>query len=109
MTETEEPNEEEKNEGPLGSSHEKVRKEAEELMRGMLSDEAKQHMIKAGSELLLGLEAMIPESRISEKTRTHYTKMRKEFLLMAKSIIDSRLEIIEGEKASEGLKKIEVE
>lgn len=88
---------------------EAIRKEAEEMMKGVFSEEVRKHMIKAGSELLLALEAMMPESRLPAETKHHYHQMRREFLLMAKSIIDSRLDVAEGKKAGQGLKKIEVD
>lgn len=88
---------------------EAIRKEAEEVIKGVFSDEVRLHMIKAGSEFLLALEAMMPESRLPAETKRHYHQMRKEFLLMAKSIIDSRLDVTEGKEAGQGLKKIEVD
>jgi len=109
MTQAEEPEVEVEEEAPSGPRHDMIKKEAEEMMKGMFSEEVKQHMIKAGSEFLLGIEAMMPSSRLSEETRGHYSKMRKEFLLLAKSIIDSRLELCEGKEASKGFKKIELE
>ena len=96
-------------EGSSESRTEAIRREAEEMMKGVFSDEVRRHMIKAGSEFLLALEAMMPESRLTEETKRHYQQMRKEFLLMAKSIIDSRLEIAGGKEAGQGLKKIEVD
>ncbi|HUV25507.1 MAG TPA: hypothetical protein VMW26_08775 [Methanomassiliicoccales archaeon] len=111
MTEVEESKEkvEEEGEAPDFSRKDAMRKEAEEMMKVVFSDEARQHLIKAGSELLLALEIMMPKSRFTEDTKRHYQTMRREFLLTAKSIIDSRLEVVKGKEAGKGLKKIELD
>jgi hypothetical protein len=111
MTEAEESREkvEEEGEAPNLSRKDAMRKEAEEMMKVVFSEEAREHLIKAGSELLLALEVMMPQSRFTEDTKRHYQTMRREFLLTAKSIIDSRLEGVEGKKAGHGLKKIELD
>jgi hypothetical protein len=111
MTEVEESEEkvEEEGEDPDSSRRDAMRKEAEEMMKGVFSEEAKQHLIKAGSELLLAFEIMMPKSRFSEDTKRHYHQMRREILLTAKSLIDSRLEVVEGKEAGQGLKKIELD
>ncbi|NYT12245.1 MAG: hypothetical protein GKC03_06825 [Methanomassiliicoccales archaeon] len=100
---------EKEEEAPEFSRKDAMRKEAEEMMKVVFSEEARQHLIKAGSELLLAFEVMMPKSRFPEDTKRHYQQMRREFLLTAKSIIDSRLEVVEGKEASQGLKKIEID
>ncbi|MFP4545574.1 MAG: hypothetical protein ACLFPN_01835 [Methanomassiliicoccales archaeon] len=89
---------------------EKARGEAEELLRGVVSEEAREHLFKAGSEMLLAMDSVVPHSKVPVDVRRHYLRMKKEFLLMAKSLIDSNLDALEekGER-SERLKKIELD
>lgn len=88
-----------------------LKEEAEELVRGLFSDEVKQHIINAGSELLLALDAMIPRSLIPEEARIHHRRMKKEFLLMVKSMIDAKLSLMEDSESrrEKGLKKIDLD
>lgn len=111
MTEVEESKEKVEEEGEASdfSRKDAMRKEAEEMMKGVFSEEARQHLIKAGSELLLAFEVMMPKSRFSDDAKRHYHQMRRECLLTAKNIIDSRLEVVEGKEAGQGLKKIELD
>lgn len=76
----------------------------------LLSKETTEHVMKAGTELFLALDSIIPESRMPSDARKHYLAAKREFLLMMKSVIDANLEAVDtlqGKESSE-LKKIEV-
>lgn len=74
----------------------------------MFSRETQKHLVKAGSEFLLALDSMLPHSVLPPETRQHMRAMRREFLLMARSIIDSKLESVDEQGARE-LEKIDLE
>ncbi len=76
----------------------------------LLSKETTEHVMKAGTELFLALDSIIPESRMPADARRHYLAAKREFLLMMKSVIDANLEAVDNlqGKESSGLKKIEV-
>jgi len=76
----------------------------------LLSKETTEHVMKAGTELFLALDSIIPESRMPADARKHYLAAKREFLLMMKSVIDANLEAVDNlqGKESSGLKKIEV-
>lgn len=80
------------------------------MREALLSKETTEHVMKAGTELFLALDSVIPESRIPADARKHYLAAKKEFLLMMKSVIDANLQTVEDlEKTdSSKLKKIEV-
>lgn len=82
----------------------------EGFRESIISEEARSHLVKAGAEMLLALDAMIPESRIPKEARRHYLAAKKEFLLMLKSIIDANLQTIETvQKGERTVKKIDLE
>jgi len=115
MEDEERPEKEEAEEESPGSSYlgraERMREEVEEMVKGIFSDEVKKHMIQAGSELLLAIDAAIPYSKIPKESRQHYLQMKKDLLLMAKSLIDAKLGAIEeaGSKGRTGLRKIDID
>ena len=88
---------------------ERVRKEAEDFIKGVFSDEVKLHMIAAGSELLLALDAMIPRTHFTEESRRHYHTVKREILLTVKSVVDTNLGTMDDKKHSHRLRKIELE
>ncbi|MDD1768081.1 MAG: hypothetical protein LUQ27_05915 [Methanomassiliicoccales archaeon] len=88
-----------------------MKEEAKRMKEALLSKETTEHIMKAGTELLLALDSVIPESRIPAEARKHYLAAKKEFLLMMKSVIDANLQAVEDlEKTdSSKLKKIDVQ
>jgi len=97
--------------GPHRDEILQLKEEAEDLVKGLFSDEVKQHMINAGSEILLALDAMVPRSLIPEEARMHYHRMKRESLLMVKSLIDAKLSLLEDRdsKKEKGLRKIDLD
>lgn len=75
---------------------EKIRDETEALVHSMFSKETQEHLIKAGSEFLLALDSMLPQSVLPPEAKQHMRAMKREFLLMARSMIDRKLESVEG-------------
>jgi hypothetical protein len=88
-----------------------MKEEAKRMKEALLSKETTEHVMKAGTELLLALDSVIPDSRIPAEARKHYLAAKKEFLLMMKSVIDANLQAVNDiEKTdSSKLKKIDVE
>ncbi|MBM4237150.1 MAG: hypothetical protein FJ151_01540 [Euryarchaeota archaeon] len=89
---------------------EKVKEEAKRVREALLSKETQDHLMRAGTEFLLALDSVIPQSRIPAEARKHYLEAKKEFLLMMKAIIDANLQMVEGVgKEEKPLKKIDVQ
>ena len=87
-----------------------TKQDVKRMKEALLSKETTEHIMKAGTELLLALDSVIPESKIPVEARRHYLAAKREFLLMMKSIIDANLRAVDDLQKSEssGLKKIEV-
>lgn len=97
-----------KDESHLEERADKIRKETEALVRRALSPETRDHLVKAGSELALAFDAIFPHSRFPPEAKQHMKAMRREFLLMMRSIIDKKLESFE-EQSSKELEKIDLD
>ena len=89
---------------------ERIKEEAKRMKDALLSKETTEHVMKAGTELFLALDSIIPESRMPADARKHYLAAKREILLMMKSVIDANLEAVDTlqGKESSDLKKIEV-
>ena len=89
----------------------RIKEEAKRMKDALLSKETTEHVMKAGTELFLALDSVIPESRIPADARKHYLAAKKEFLLMMKSVIDANLEALDNLEKSDSskLKKIDVQ
>ena len=89
----------------------RIKEEAKRMKDALLSKETTEHVMKAGIELFLALDSVIPESRIPADARKHYLAAKKEFLLMMKSVIDANLEALDNLEKSDSskLKKIDVQ
>lgn len=75
-----------------------------------LPKETQMHLFRAGTEMALALDTLLPKSRIPEEVKEHAMAARKEVLLMIRAMIDANLEGKEKcAPSSAGLKKIEVE
>jgi hypothetical protein len=78
----------------------------------MLSKDTQMHLFKAGSELAMALDTMLPKSKMPEEAKEHAKAAKKEMLLMMRALIDAKLERCDEEESkgpSGGLKKISVE
>ncbi|MDH7509340.1 MAG: hypothetical protein QHH00_08115 [Methanomassiliicoccales archaeon] len=80
------------------------------VSESIFSREASEHLVRAGTEILLALDSMIPESKFPPEARRHYLAAKREFLLMVKSIIDANLQVIDSiQKRERSIKKIDVQ
>jgi hypothetical protein len=78
----------------------------------MLSKDTQMHLFKAGTELAMALDTMLPKGKMPEEAKEHAKAAKKEMLLMMRALIDAKLEGCEKEtskSSSDGLKKIDVE
>jgi hypothetical protein len=89
----------------------RIKEEAKRMKEALLSKETTEHIMKAGTELFLALDSVIPESRIPVDARKHYLAAKKEFLLMMKSVIDANLEAVEKQEKTDSskMKRIDVQ
>ncbi|MCQ5375884.1 MAG: hypothetical protein NO474_04735 [Methanomassiliicoccales archaeon] len=80
------------------------------ISESIFSKEVHNHLVRAGTEILLALDSMIPESKFPPEARRHYLAAKREFLLMIKSVIDANLEVIDNiQKRERSIKKIDVQ
>ncbi len=86
----------------------RIKEETEEFVRRALSPETRDHLARAGSELVMAFDAMCPRSRFPPEAKQHMKVMWREFLLMTRSLIDKKLEDIEEGPPGE-LEKIDLE
>ena len=79
-------------------------------LKDMMSKETQMHIFRGISELALAMDGMIPRSQMPEEAKRHAKAIKREMLLMLRSMIDAKLndETSEVEQEPE-LKKIEVE
>ncbi len=54
----------------------------------------KQHLVRAGTEMVLALDSMIPRDRIPDDVKEHYIAAKRETILLIKSILDAQLEMV---------------
>jgi hypothetical protein len=80
------------------------------ISESIFSREARDHLVRAGTEILLALDSMIPASKFPPEARRHYLAAKREFLLMIKSVIDANLQVIDNiQKRERSIKKIDVQ
>jgi len=76
----------------------------------MMSKETQMHIFRGISELALAMDSMIPRSQMPEEAKRHAKAIKREMLLMLRSMIDAKLNDATSEAEQEPkLKKIEVE
>jgi hypothetical protein len=79
-------------------------------LKDMMSKETQMHIFRGISELALAMDSMIPRSQMPEEAKRHAKAIKREMLLMLRSMIDSKLNEETSEVEQEHkLKKIEVE
>jgi hypothetical protein len=69
------------------------------------------HLIRAGTEFLAAMDAMMPHSRMPPDAQEHLNNIHKETLLLFRSFVDARLKEINRKKEPPAptLRKIEVD
>jgi len=79
-------------------------------LKDMISKETQMHIFRGISELALAMDSMIPRSQMPEEAKRHAKAIKREMLLMLRSMIDAKLNDATSEVVQESkLKKIEVE
>ena len=79
-------------------------------LKDMMSKETQMHLFKGITEMALAMESMIPRSQMPEEAKRHARAIKREMLLMLRSMIDAKLNDATDEVEPElKLKKIEVE
>jgi hypothetical protein len=79
-------------------------------LKDMISKETQMHLFKGITEMALAMESMIPRSQMPEEAKRHARAIKREMLLMLRSMIDAKLNDATSEAEPEPkLKKIEVE
>lgn len=73
-----------------------VRAEAERLGEMVLSAEARDHLVRAGTEMILAVDAMVPKGLVPPDVREHYQAAKRETILLMKALLDAQLEVIKG-------------
>lgn len=96
----------------------KIRQDAEKMSEALFSKEARDHLVRAGTELVLAIDAMVPRSVIPPEVKEHYLGAKREAILLMKAIMDAQLGMVDdlskpvekpkGE-VEPGLRKIELE
>jgi hypothetical protein len=79
-------------------------------LKDRMSKETQMHLFKGITEMALAMESMIPRSQMPEEAKRHARAIKREMLLMLRSMIDAKLNDATSEDEKEPkLKKIEVE
>jgi hypothetical protein len=76
-----------------------------------MSKETQMHLFKALSEFAIAADGMLPKTMMPEEAKKHALAAKKEMLLMARALIDAKIECAEKDRTTETpkLKKIKVE
>ncbi len=78
----------------------------------MLTKEAKEHLVRAATELILAVDSMVPRDKIPPDVREHYQAVKRESALLVRSVIDSQIRAMDESKekeCKEGLRKIDLD
>ncbi|KQM12710.1 hypothetical protein AOA80_00690 [Methanomassiliicoccales archaeon RumEn M1] len=96
----------------------KIKADAEKMAEAMFSKEARDHLVRAGTELVLAIDAMMPRDLVPPEVREHYLGAKRETLLLIRSILDAQLGMVEDlgkpvekreDEVEPGLRKIDLE
>ena len=96
----------------------KIKADAERMSSAMFSKEARDHLVRAGTELVLAIDAMLPRDLLPPDVREHYLAAKRETILLMRSILDAQLGMVEDlskpvekheDEVEPGLRKIELD
>ncbi len=96
----------------------KIKADAEKMSEAMFSKEARDHLVRAGTELVLAIDAMLPRDLIPPDVREHYLAAKRETFLLMRAILDAQLGLVEDlerpvekheDEVEPGLRKIELD
>lgn len=96
-----------------GRGH-RLKEEAERITEAILPKPAREHLVRAGSEMLLALDYMIPRDKIPDDVKQHLIAAKRETLMIWKCLLDAQLNVIKEmerkpQEEETGLRKIELE
>ena len=82
----------------------------EDLFGKVIDEETARHLIRAGLELVQAMDKAMPRSKFPPEVKKHYKNGKREFLLMARAMIDHEIERVDKKKAPREprLRKIEL-
>jgi hypothetical protein len=92
----------------------RIRCDAEKMSEAVFSRETRDHLVKAGTELLLAFDSMIPRDKIPEDVKQHYLAAKRETMLLVKTLLDAQIGMVRDleEKTpppETGLRKIQLD
>ena len=96
----------------------KIRADAERMSEAMFGKEARDHLVRAGTEMVLALDAMVPRDIVPAEVKEHYLGAKREAILLMKAILDAQLGMVEDlskpvekheDEIEPGLRKIELD
>jgi predicted component of type VI protein secretion system len=73
----------------------RIKMEAEKLSESVFSKETRDHLVRAGTEIILAVDSMIPRDKIPEDVKEHYLAAKKETLLLVKSLLDAQVTMVQ--------------
>jgi len=96
----------------------KLRRDAERMAEAMFSAETRGHLVRAGTELVLALDSMVPRDMVPPAVKEHYLAAKRETILLLKALLDAQLGMVEdlekpverpADEVEPGLRKIELD
>lgn len=92
----------------------RLRGEAERITETILPKAAREHLVRAGSEMLLAFDYMIPRDKIPDDVKQHLIAAKRETLMIWKCLLDAQLSVIkemerEPQEEEPSLRKIELD
>lgn len=96
----------------------KMRHDAERMAEAMFSKESRDHLVRAGTELVLAIDSMVPRDMVPPAVKEHYLAAKKETILLLKALLDAQLGMVEDlekpverppDEVEPGLRKIELD
>lgn len=93
----------------------RVRREAEKLSSMVFTKETRDHLVRAGTEMILAIDSMLPRDLVPPDVKEHYLAAKRETILLVKALLDAQLEVVKDMEKEEtdmpvtGLHKIELE
>ena len=96
------------------SRQRRIKMEAEKLSEAVFSKETRDHLVRAGTEIILAVDSMIPRDKIPEDVKQHYLAAKKETMLLIKSLLDAQITMVQDlqekkEVPEPGPRKIELD
>ena len=82
----------------------KIKADAERMSEAMFSREARDHLVRAGTEMVLAIDAMLPRDLIPPEVREHYLAAKLGMVEDLGKPVEKREDEVEP-----GLRKIQLE